>query len=281
MDVAWHRSVSTYDDIPVINTFGIKVKFLVIGDSWAWLDDTNGHFLSTWAQANGHTTEHISRPGSGSVATALDFHNTDPANYDAIFYFPTDLLRVRLHLPNNFSNSPFTYTKQKKFLSRLPELAEKTDSQNMLTPFKNDHPKGIDPNNVQTKTLQLYGIDKAQDIKPVNTETFNNQSIRDFYADIDIKWLKVANYFATQYIFNRAKEYNCPVITINTIFDFDDLYKNNEYYLDFWLLWENALLGFKDNNSVNHIDIRDIPIFLKEFERQTQESESLKNLLYK
>ena len=73
-----------------------------LGDSFAYLDKKEGHWLSMWADVEEHNIDHISYPGSNHVYIINKFLYDKSAleKYDIIFYFVTDFLRGGVNRSN-------------------------------------------------------------------------------------------------------------------------------------------------------------------------------------
>jgi hypothetical protein len=200
-------------------------KFLVIGDSFAYLDNDHSNWVSLWAKKHDASTEHHSVLGGSHVTIVNDFFNKnhDLSNVTGIFYFATDLLRGEgVELSNPTENL---------------EVIDKISSDSRL--WRNI----------------LTGSDNKSDWpidhKIITQQIGNYEYTDNFYNSINIKWLINANYNSMIMLLLYARIHSKPVIVIDSFGQIQDNEISNNLKV---ITWRPDISSY-DSASLNHVSI--------------------------
>lgn len=184
-----------------------------LGDSFAYLDKKEGHWLSMWADVEDHDIDHISYPGSNHVFIINKFLCDKSAleKYDTIFYFVTDFLRAGVNKDKKDPLSILNSIIRKKYVSDWNEYKSQLD-----TWFKNDVLVHIHAS--PTHLSKLRNASDRQ--KEYHNEVYGTdlddayKNIQNFYSSISLEWCSRANLFALETLILKCKEKNKKLILV-------------------------------------------------------------------
>ena len=184
-----------------------------LGDSFAYLDKKEGHWLSMWADVEEHNIDHISYPGSNHVFIVNKFLYDKSAleKYDVIFYFVTDFLRGGVKKSKNDPLSILDGIIRQIYVSDWNEF--KSD----LNPwFRDDKLNHIHASPTHLSRLRNANDDVKEVHKSVYGSDFDEayKNIQDFYSSISLEWLSRANLFALETLILKCKEKNKKLILV-------------------------------------------------------------------
>jgi len=226
-------------------------NLLVLGDSYALLDDKHGHWASMWADVNNIKIDHMGYPGAGHVHIINKFL-VKPIlleKYDAIFYSVTDFLRADVTAKKNKLAQIDSILEHYKIMPREPmakSLSDITDRElahaypNLLNRLKTISQEDQDR---YAKTLNYTNeeIEERIDIMIKNIEGFYNSML--------IQWITRANLFALETLILKCREKNINLVLV--MWPGADMHEDN---FDGTQIF-NCSADYQDykNNSRNHI----------------------------
>jgi hypothetical protein len=147
----------------------MSTDVLVLGDSYACLDDTHSHWATMWAQSQDLTVEHQGYPGASHVHIINSFLSAGLPIAKHIIYHVTDFLRA--------------------------DITTQSDNTDNILEFynKSEH--------ISMEKLYL----DAENRHRASTNRQNSDTDQ-FYNSIYIPWLARANMFACDTLINRCKQ---------------------------------------------------------------------------
>ena len=186
---------------------------LALGDSFAFLDKKEGHWLSMWADVEDHSIDHMSYSGSNHVFIINKFLHDKSAleKYDIIFYFVTDFLRGGVNKDKKDPLSTIDSITKKIYISDWNECISELD-----TWFQNGKLNHIhaSPNHLS----RLLNADDEQ--KEMHNSVYKSdfdegfKNIQNFYSSISLEWLSRANLFALETLILKCKEKNKKLVLV-------------------------------------------------------------------
>ena len=233
-------------------------KYLVIGDSFAYLDPEHSHWFNIWAEKNDSTSTHFSCRGSNCVNITNQFKDVAFTDYDAVIYHPTHLLRTQIN--------------------RKGIQTEDIKIKKILTPILSEQD-------------QLVGTD-LKGYYEVNEVSINligkDDQITSTYKNLNLDWLARANYFAMSYLFELIKKCNIPLITVSSINDSQWSYKmpkTVDYNFQLWKMFLKYDPIYKhidlNTESNNHWNLTSHTQIAEQFDYFVQKDDKIKTLLNK
>jgi hypothetical protein len=189
-----------------------------LGDSFAYLDKKEGHWLSMWADVEGHNIDHISYPGSNHVFIVNKFLYDTSAleKYDIIFYFVTDFIRGGVNRDKKDPLSIVDSIIKKIYVSDWNECKSELN-----TWFHSGDPDHHHLQILHASPTHLSRLQNATDEqKELYESTYGSnfddgyKNIQDFYSSISLEWLSRANLFALETLILKCKEKNKKLILV-------------------------------------------------------------------
>ena len=227
-------------------------NLLVLGDSYALIDDSHGHWASMWADVNNINITHMGYPGAGHVNIINKFL-VDPSSiekYDTIFYNVTDFLRADVSAKNNkldqIDNILMYYNGMpsepiNKSLSDIPDKEMAHASPNLLNRLKTISQEDKD---WYAKTFNYTDEEGEERINIMI------KNMEGFYNSMLIQWISRANLFAVETLILKCREKDINLVL--AMWPGVEMHKDN---FDGAQIFDCTTLddGVDKNDSRNHI----------------------------
>lgn len=191
-------------------------NLLVLGDSYALLDDNHGHWASMWADVNNINITHMGYPGAGHVHIINKFLEKQILleKYDTIFYSVTDFLRADVTAKKNkleqidtiltyYDGMPWEPMNKSLSDISIKELAHA--SPNLLNRLKTISQEDQD---WYAETFNYTGeeVEERIDIMIKNMEGFYNSMLT--------QWITRANLFALETLILKCREKDINLVLV-------------------------------------------------------------------
>jgi len=228
-------------------------NLLVLGDSYALLDEKHGHWASMWADINNISVTHMGYPGAGHVHIINKFL-ADPIfieKYDTIFYSVTDFLRADVPAVKDKKDNIETYynrLRKKQIGKSLSDISDRElahASPSLLNSLETISQEDL----AQYANLLNYTNEQVKE--RINIQIKN---IKGFYNSMLIEWISRANLFAVETLILKCREKDVNLVLV--MWPGIQMHKDN---FDGAQIFDCTTLNddLERNNSTNHLTSSD------------------------
>ena len=249
-----------------------KFKLLVVGDSFALLDQKHGHWAKIWAQSQGGTTEHIAWGGASHVQIVSHVlgQDIDWRSISGVLYFVTDFFRMEAvnddMIPPGLGPDLLKHVSQRgiDMLLYMNNWKDPNYDESWRTVLDGNH---TSPES-WPQTFKLCGA------LPVDYGTLKPTTA--LYDNISLRWVARANFNSFKLFARTVKLiHKTPVYAITTAWDQGN-HLFEEYIPELSGVWTQNLaddgtrhdIDYAGAASANHVLVDDAVNMAKRFNRQ-------------